>query len=254
MKALTITSCKRPEHFKRTLTSFHKYCKDKELIDLIIWYDDNSKSEDRIEMLKTLFELFGNKKIITNFFSENSFSTKKRHKEIMNLWKNDISNLFLDYVFHTEEDFEYISEFSIGEAMEFLKNKDDVALIGFSQEKRDIPPEVGQINVHGNFWEWFYIKDRPLCDGLFLDTVIMKKHPDPTYWCKYINWPYFSLRPGLHDVNKLKKLDGFYDVDGSFELDFSVRFAKLYKSFCHVNEICKHIGDISAYDLNVSSR
>jgi hypothetical protein len=254
MNALTITSCKRAEHFKKTLISFERYCIDKDLIDLIIWYDDNSTSEDRLEMLKTLLSIFKNKKIITNFFSENSFNTKKRHKEIMNLWKTDITNLSLDYVFHTEEDFEYVSEFSISEAIEFLKNKEDVAMVGFSQEKREIPKEVGEINIQGNYWEWFYVKDRPILDHLFLDTVIMRKHPDPSYWCKYINWPYFSLRPGLHDVNKLKKLEEFYDVDGSFELDFAVRYGKLYKSFCHVDEICKHIGDISAYDLNTSSR
>ena len=254
MNALTITSCKRAEHFKKTLISFERYCIDKDLIDLIIWYDDNSTSEDRLEMLKTLLSIFKNKKIITNFFSENSFNTKKRHKEIMNLWKMDITNLSLDYVFHTEEDFEYVSEFSISEAIEFLKNKEDVAMVGFSQEKREIPKEVGEINIQGNYWEWFYVKDRPILDHLFFDTVIMRKHPDPSYWCKYINWPYFSLRPGLHDVNKLKKLEEFYDVDGSFELDFAVRYGKLYKSFCHVDEICKHIGDISAYDLNTSSR
>ena len=142
MNALTITSCKRSEHFKKTLISFDRYCKDKDLIDLIIWYDDNSTSEDRVEMLKILLSIFENKKIITNFFSENSFNTKKRHKEIMNLWKTDITNLSLDYVFHTEEDFEYVSEFSISEAIEFLKNKEDVAMVGFSQEKREIPKEV----------------------------------------------------------------------------------------------------------------
>jgi hypothetical protein len=205
-------------------------------------------------MLKTLLEIFGNKKIITNFFSENTFNTKKRHKEIMNLWKKDISNLSIDYVFHTEDDFEYVSEFFIGEAIQLLNDKEDVALVGFSQEKREIPKEVGEINIQGNFWEWFYLKDRPLCDGLFFDEVIMKKNPDLSYWCKYINWPYFGFRPGLHDVKKLEKLEKFGEVDGSFELEFAVRFAKLYKSFCHVNEICKHIGDISAYDLNVSSR
>jgi hypothetical protein len=205
-------------------------------------------------MLKTLLEIFGNKKIITNFFSENTFNTKKRHKEIMNLWKKDISNLSIDYVFHTEDDFEYVSEFFIGEAIQLLNDKEDVALVGFSQEKREIPKEVGEINIQGNFWEWFYLKDRPLCDGLFFDEVIMKKNPDLSYWCKYINWPYFGFRPGLHDVKKLEKLEKFGEVDGSFELEYAVRFAKLYKSFCHVNEICKHIGDISAYDLNVSSR
>jgi hypothetical protein len=147
-----------------------------------------------------------------------------------------------------------VSEFFIGEAIQLLNDKEDVALVGFSQEKREIPKEVGEINIQGNFWEWFYLKDRPLCDGLFFDEVIMKKNPDLSYWCKYINWPYFGFRPGLHDVKKLEKLEKFGEVDGSFELEFAVRFAKLYKSFCHVNEICKHIGDISAYDLNVSSR
>lgn len=254
MNALSITSCKRLNHFEKTISSFHKHCKDINKIDLVLWYDDNSNDDDRTKMLKILSSYFGDKKIISTFFSKNSFSTKKRHMEIMNLWKKDLSLLSLDYVFHTEDDFEYINDFYLDEATQLLKSNDDVGLVGFSQEKRDLPSELGQLNIKGNFWEWFYLKDRPLCDGLFLDTVIMKKNPDPTYWCKYINWPYFGFRPGLHDVKKLEKLDGFYDVDGSFELDFAVRFAKLYKSFCHVDEICKHIGDISAYDLNVSSR
>lgn len=254
MIALTITSCKRLSHFKKTIESFCKYCLDLDLIDLIIWYDDSSNAEDRSEMLKILLNNFNNKKIITNFFVPDNFNTKKRHKEIMNIWKNDLSKLSIDYAFHTEDDFEYINNFSIKSGIELLKKYNDVALVGFSQEKREVPQELGQINIYGDFWEWFYLKDRPLCDGLFLDTVIMKKHPDPTYWCKYINWPYFGFRPGIHDVKKLEKLEGFYEVDGSFELEFAVRFSKLYKSFCHVNEICKHIGDVSAYDLNVSSR
>lgn len=254
MNALTITSCKRLEHFKKTITSFHKHCTDLHTIELINWYDDNSSESDRLEMLKILLECFGNKKIISTFFTNESFNTRKRHKEVMNVWKNDLSRLSVDYAFHTEDDFEYINDFSINEGIELLKKNNDVALVGFSQEKRELPSEMGTLNIQGNFWEWYYDKNRPLCDGLFLDTVIMKKSLDPTYWCKYINWPYFGFRPGLHDIKKLEKLDMFYDVDGSFELEFAVRFAKLYKSFCHVNEICKHIGDISAYDLNVSSR
>lgn len=254
MNALSITSCKRLSHFKKTISSFNKHCKDLNTIDLVLWYDDNSNIDDRTEMMKILLSHFDSKKIISTFFTQNSFNSSKRHKEIMNVWKTDLSRLSLDYVFHTEDDFEYIKDFYIDEAIELLKSNDNVALVGVSQEKREIPTELGQLNIKGNFWEWFYLKDRPLCDGLFLDTVIMKKHPDPTYWCKYINWPYFGFRPGIHDVKKLEKLDGFYDVDGSFELDFAVRFAKLYKSFCHIDEICKHIGDISAYDLNVSAR
>lgn len=256
INALTITSCKRLKHFEKTISSFHKHCKDLDIIDLILWYDDSSSIIDRTEMMKILLSYFNGKKIISTFFFPNSFNSGKRHKEIMNIWKFDLSRLLLDYVFHTEDDFEYIKDFYIGEAIELLKSNDDVAAVGFSQEKRDIPPELGKINIKGNFWEWFYLKDRPICDGLFFDTVIMKKHPDPTYWCKYINWPYFGFRPGIHDVKKLEKLNGFSDVEikGSFELEFAVRFSELYKSFFHVDEICKHIGDISAYDLNKSSR
>lgn len=254
MIALSITSCKRLHYFEKTVSSFYEYCKDSCLLDLILWYDDSSSIEDRLEMMKILLKYFKNKKIISTFFSEKSFDTNKRHKEIMNVWKKDLTHLSLDYVLHTEDDFEYINNFYIEEAIQLLKTNNDVASVGFSQEKRKLPEEFGKLNIKGNFWEWFYLKNRPLLDGLFLDEVIMKKHPHPNFWCKFINWPYFGFRPALHDVKKIEKLDGFRDVDGSFELEFAIRFSKLYKSFCHINEICKHIGHIDSYNLNKSSR
>ena len=118
MNALSITSCKRLNHFEKTISSFHKHCKDINKIDLVLWYDDNSNDDDRTKMLKILSSYFGDKKIISTFFSKNSFSTKKRHMEIMNLWKKDLSLLSLDYVFHTEDEKDRVGSFLLLQRMD----------------------------------------------------------------------------------------------------------------------------------------
>ncbi len=254
MNAITITTCKRLNMFKQMLASLRQNLLDPDFIDIIIHYDDCSSNADRQEMYNLLETTFPNKFIFTRTFERDSFNTLKRHMEIMKEWKSDLCKMNLDYVFHTEDDFLYLKNFSLSEASCLLKDDKNVAYVGFSQELREFPDEYKNIKQIGNFWEWVYDENKPVLTNLFLDKVVINKSKIPGFWCYYINWPYFSFRPGIHDVKKLSNISTFREETISFELEFSIRYAKLYKSFFHIDEICTHIGDESAYTLNQSNR
>jgi hypothetical protein len=78
----------------------------------------------------------------------------------------------------------------------------------------------------------------------------------------YINWPYFSLRPGAHNVKKLLSVGEFsttYDREKtSVELEFSIRWKdKGYKSMMSKAFTSLHTGhnpELSAYKINNSAR
>ena len=160
----------------------------------------------------------------------------------------------IDYVFHLEDDWLFDKEFSLIESIDLMESETDVAYVGFSWDKKEFPEELFIPKLIGNFWEWYYSDKYELCEPLFIDTVEMKYLPNG-HWVKYINWPYFSFRPGLHSIKKINKLENFNDKMDSFELEFSIRFADFYKSFFYAQSVCKHIGkDKSSYELNNSNR
>jgi hypothetical protein len=251
---LSITTCKRLDLFLKTITSLKKYCLDFDVIDEIIHFDDSSSDEDRIQMEDCFKLLFPNTKYTKHFFEKDSFISDKRHMEIMKIWKQTIENNDSDFCFHIEDDWEFIEFFSISNAISVLSEHSNIALVGFSWEKKNFPPDFFIPQIIGDFWEWYYSDTHPLCDALMYDDVEMKYLPEG-HWVKIINWPYFGFRPAIHDVKKLSKLETFIETEMSFELEFAVRFAKLYKSFLHINRICYHIGnEKSSYNLNESKR
>jgi len=251
---LSITTCKRLDLFLETINSLKKYCKDFEVIDEIIHFDDSSSNEDRIQMEDCFSILFPNTKYTKHYFNENSFESNKRHMEIMKIWKYVLEHEGFDYCFHIEDDWEFIDYFSIVDAVSVLSEHNDIALIGFSWEKKIFPNDFFKPKIIGNYWEWYYSNKHEINEALMFDEVEMKYLPEG-HWTKIINWPYFGFRPAVHDVKKLSKLDTFKNSEMSFELEFAVRFAKLYKSFLHINRICYHIGnEKSSYNLNESKR
>lgn len=249
---LSITTCKRFELFCKTIISFSENCKEVSQFVHIYHYDDSSTDEDRLLMQQLINKLFPNSIYIKKYVNPNDIVSNKRHMEIMKTWKNDTKDF--DYVFHLEDDWLFEKKFSLVEALELMELESDVAYVGFSWDKKEFPQELFSPKIISNFWEWYYSDKHELCEALFLDIVEMKHLPEGS-WVKYINWPYFSFRPGLHSIRKLNILETFNDKMNSFELEFSIRFAKFYKSFFYKYSVCKHIGtNVSSYELNNSNR
>jgi hypothetical protein len=115
--------------------------------------------------------------------------------------------------------------------------------------------------IIGDFWETVYFDDRPINDLLFMDDV-MAMHTSPDWWMYYINWPYFSLRPGVHDAKKLLSVGEFsttYDREKmSVELEFAIRWKDAgFKSMMCKHFTSLHTGqnpELSAYKINNSAR
>lgn len=249
---LSITTCKRFELFCRTIISFAKNCKDINQFECVYHYDDSSSEEDRNLMEGLIIRLFPNSVYVKKHINPDDIKSNRRHMEIMKKWKGDTE--YFDYVFHLEDDWLFDKEFNLAEAINLMKLNSDVAYVGFSWERKEFPSDIFTPIVIGNFWEWYYSEKYELCEPIFIDKVEMRNLPEG-HWIKYINWPYFSFRPGIHDIKKINKLETFNDSMESFELEFSTRFAKLYKSFFYVESVCKHIGlNVSSYELNKSNR
>lgn len=258
---LTITSCKRWSLFEQSLRSFSCSFEQPDLIDCIVHYDDGSTGEDRRRMEQLLGECFPGTPVISRWFELDSFVSDKRHMEVMKHWKRDIEEMGLDYVFHLEDDWLFERPFRISEAIALMARRSDIALVGFSQALREFPPDRFVPERIGGFWQWWYDRQQPVLALLCPDAEETALSQNGSQ-VDFVNWPHFGFRPGLHDVAKLATLETFNSNTTPtrlgnctwFELEFSARFAERFQSYFHVDRACRHIGEVSAYQLNSSQR
>ena len=258
--SLSITSCKRLDLLRRVLRSFNLFCTDLDIIDDIIFFDDSSNSEEKNEMELIINDLFPNQnKIITHFY-EDSFEDGYRHSRILNVWMDKFIENKIDYCFHLEDDWLFVNFFSIKECVDLLENNNEYAYVGLSQSWKKFPENLKPKEI-GNYWEWIYLKDRQINENLFLDEVaavhsLLDNSIPISIWITYINWPNFSLRPGLIDVKKTTEIGKFSIADG-FELEFAIRWSEKWKSLCSKNFNVVNLAtnpNMSSYKLNESKR
>lgn len=253
---LAITSCKRLHFLRRVLKAFNIFCRDHELIDSIIFFDDSSPDGDKIEMEKILDELFPTQeKIITHLYQD-SFQDTYRHSRILNLLREKLKENQIDYFFILEDDYLFVDFFNISETVELLEKFPEYGYVGFAQSFKKFPPHIQPKQI-GDYWEWFYDPAQPLNCNLFLDESSAVQTLIPDLWMTYINWPSFSLRPGTHNVSRFLDVGEFStDYDRNTmrtELEFAIRWSQKYKSLCHKRFHIVNLGfdsSTSAYKLN----
>ena len=254
--SLAITSCKRIHFLKRVLKAFHVFCKDLEIIDSVIFFDDSSPEGDKAEMEIILSETFTNqKKIITHLYPE-SFNDTYRHSRILNLLRNKLIETSTDYLFLLEDDYLFIDFFRIGENIDLLEENEEYGYAGFAQSYKKFPDHI-KPKEFGDYWEWYYDPTQPINCNLFLDESSAIQNLTPGLWMTYINWPSFTLRPGTHNVEKLLSIGEFstdYDRETMrTELEFAIRWSKKFKSLFHKRFHIINLGfdsSTSAYNLN----
>lgn len=259
--SLSITSSKRIELLRRVLKAFTVFCKDMDLVDDIIFFDDSSSDEDKREMENLLDVLFPKQnKIITHFYPD-SFPDSFRHPRILNQWREKLSERGIDYTLHLEDDYLFVNHISISECIDLLEDYPEYGYVGLNQSWKNFPLEY-QPKVIGDYWEWIYREDKELNECLFLDEAAAIQQPIPDVWLMYINWPSFSLRPGVLHVERLLSIGEFSTTHDpkvmSAELDFAIRWSKKYKTLCSKNfniiNLGFSVGGVCAYDLNNSLR
>jgi hypothetical protein len=258
---LTTTACKRINLLRAAIKSFGVFCTDKHVIDEVHYYDDSSTNEERSIAMEYYKNYIPDRLISYRFFEKESFPDNYRHARILNFWRQGLINSSGDYVFHLEDDHQFYNMFTIGETIDIMEENPEYAYIGYNQSWKNFPENMFPKKIIGKFWETVYFDDRPINDHLFLDDV-MAMHTGLDIWMYYINWPYFSLRPGVHNVNKLLSVGEFsteYDRSKiSVELEFAIRWKNMgYKSMMSKYFTSLHTGhnaELSAYKLNNSAR
>lgn len=262
--SLSITSSKRLPMLERVLKAFTVFCKDLHVIDNIIFFDDSSSDEDKRKMEEMLNVLFPSQnKIITHFYSH-TFPDAYRHSRVLNAWREKLVETNTDYCFHLEDDYLFVDFFDLESGIRVLELNDDCGYVGYFQSYKNFPkeyqPKIFEINKT-KFWEWVYFPERGLNESLFLDEAgAIQTLNGNGYWMMYINWPHFSLRPGIHNVQKLLSVGEFsttYDMSTMrTELEFSIRWAKQWKTYCHEKFMVVNLAwdeSQSAYTLNNSN-
>jgi len=258
---LTTTACKRINLLKAAIQSFGIFCQDKNIIDEIHYYDDSSQPHERSTAIEYYHKHIPSANLIFRFFEKETFPDNYRHARVLNFWRNGIESSNADYVFHLEDDHQFYNMFNIGEAIDIMEQHPEYAYMGYCQSWKNFPVDMMPKQIIGNFWETIYLDNMPINDLLFLDDV-MAMHTGLDWWMYYINWPYFSLRPGVHHVKKLLSVGDFsttYDREKtSVELEFAIRWKDMgYKSMMCKHFTSLHTGqnpELSAYKINNSAR
>jgi GR25 family glycosyltransferase involved in LPS biosynthesis/GT2 family glycosyltransferase/tetratricopeptide (TPR) repeat protein len=247
---LTMTSCKRPHLFARTVNSFLACCEDVDQIGRWLLVDDGSTPEDRAWMADRYP------------FFECVWKTRadRGHARSMNLI---LDRLDTPYWLHLEDDWQFfVRDRYVAKALAILG--DD--------------PSLGQVLFNRNYGETLACRDtaggfvkRTRREGL---RYRLHEHvpPDSPQYADALRrlppgagsmlyWPHYSLRPALARVAAIRDV-GRYDPDaGHFEHDFAVRYRdKGYQSAFLDAIHCRHLGRLTsergpeatpnAYDLN----
>jgi hypothetical protein len=76
MLSLSITSCKRPELFKRTISSLKQSCCEFGLIDEVVWADDHSSESEFSSMETDLARAFGNQDTKFKIFRNTEYESE----------------------------------------------------------------------------------------------------------------------------------------------------------------------------------
>ena len=133
---LTMTCSKRLHLFKKALPSFIQYCTDSIFVSKVLIFDNNSSTEDRIEMENMAESLFPKTNIDFVYF--NQIPTNYQQAYILQHWLRMIKT---NYVFHLEDDFLLVDFFSLKDSIDILKNDASLLQVNFYQSLREFPEE-----------------------------------------------------------------------------------------------------------------
>lgn len=259
-----MTSCKRWHLLERVLRSFCLFCRDLELIDDVLFFDDSSSPEEKQQMEVLVRELFVGKSIHVTHFVQSSFSDSFRHPRILNVVRDKLIDTSSGYFYMLEDDYLMVDFFDLLPGLDLLSQVSSCAYVSYYQAMKKFPddqqPDI--LNYRNmDFWRWPYRPDLPLNCNLFYDDVGSVQTLVPGFWITMINWPSFSLRPGIHDTVKFLSIGEFstdYDTNSTkFELEFALRWVKKWDAWCQSKFHVVNLGwdqSNNAYALNGSEK
>jgi GR25 family glycosyltransferase involved in LPS biosynthesis len=235
---LTITACRRPALFERTVNSFFRCCTDLERIGRFVCVDNGSAEVDRARM-RELYPFF--EFVLTDPEAE-------RHPDSMNRILELVES---PHWLHLEDDWQFFWRGPYVErALAVLADDEAIAQVAFNR----------------NYGET--LADRGIAGGEVRRTsregarYRVHTHLDPSTpaWEEYLDslpagvmtaayWPHFTLRPSMMRTEAIAEVGRFEPGAGHFELEFAGRYAEAGLETAFFDEInCLHIGRLTSED------
>lgn len=247
---LTMTTCRRPDLFEKTLDSFLHCCEDADRIVRWVVVDDGSPPSDlaRMERRYPFLEIFERR------------HREKGHAHGMNFILETVDTPFW---LHLEDDWHFfVVDRYLEKAREIL----------------DDDPTLGQVLFNRNYGE--DLSCRSIAGGTVQRTQrsglryrLHDHHPPASeqydaYLARLpegarsaVYWPHYSLRPSLARMRNIRDVGRFDPGADHFELEFAQRYAERGHRSAFLDGICcLHLGPFTwqrgedrapnAYDLN----
>ena len=223
---LTITSCKRPLLFKKTINSILVNWCDLSCIQKIVCVDDGTEKKE-LEQLKILYPW-------VQFIEKTK--QDKGHKSSMNIIHNILINSSAKYWVHIEDDWFFVKKQNyVTNSIIYLKKYDNIGVKQILFNKG-----YGEI-IEDLFWK---------CGKKLEPNLLLHKHNERTSPCGY--WPHYSFRPGITNISVLKELGNYDSQNSFFELDYANKYvSKNYKTAYFDDITCIHIGKLSGKRGNI---
>lgn len=222
----TITTCKRPDLFYRTINSFLQCCLDVDLIDRWICIDDNSNENDREEMQKKypFFEFIW------------KGPAEKGHVQSMNILRETVKT---PYQFHCEDDWSFICPgHYIQMAMEILQTDRTIGQVLINRNYAEFLDHISHRGGH---------HDQTLSGLQYIRHQYVGDEHDRNKLTQFLGaghfyWPHFSFRPSLIRREVFDKVGPYHDII-HFEMRYAERYTQArYKSVFFPSIYCIHIG------------
>ncbi|MDX6581026.1 MAG: hypothetical protein QOI10_210 [Solirubrobacterales bacterium] len=231
---LTITSCRRPALFERTVNSFLNCCEDVERIGRFVCVDNGSSEADRGRMAE-LYPFFE--------FIHTDPETE-RHAEGMN---RILELLTGPYWLHLEDDWDFFApQRYIERALAVLDDDPAIAQVAFN---RNYGETLAQRAIAGGELRW---------TGRGRRRYRLHDHLSGEAWDAHLQglepgertnayWPHFTLRPSLIRADAVRRLGRFEPGPGHFEAEFAERFTAAGLRTAFFDEInCLHTGRLTS--------
>jgi hypothetical protein len=241
-----ITTCKRLQFFIETMDKLIFHCQDLFLIKRWICVDDNSSEEDR-EIMKKQYPFF-------DFIMKTP--EQRGHAKSLNIVLDAIKT---KYVFFFEDDWRCNINFSILPYLEFLEAFDTDQIIFHGRDEKDGHQKLAMLN-NKDIYKYCYNPNHP-------SKKVTKLCPyyeqfEKEFKCKSENvgyfYPGFSLNPSIFNIEKIHNHNLHFSEDlenkNSFEIRFAFECLSIGFKTSFSNILICHIGDISSYILNNTSR
>jgi len=218
MITLTMTTCRRPELFKRTVDAFFAKCQDSRLIEKVIMIDDNSDPTQFTEMINHLSSYFIKAYVLRKI--------TPGHPAALNKLFDAVDT---DYIMMLEDDWEAQKPFYLQSGIDIIKQNENILSVLYRLWGNT--KMINGIKVH-NY------------NGLKYNSRDIHTYPG------------YTLNPTIQAIKKIRKACGKFDEKVKlFELEYAKKYAAAGFYLAMLDDIFCHIGiRKSAYILNGTQR